>query len=87
MIDRHVTPDQFRLRLSEYLTGGACDTFYRHYLHLWDDARVYAHEDDELREAKDEVEQLREALAQARLDIAEMHAELERMKEKPKKRG
>jgi len=85
--DRNVTPTQFRARLSEFLTGGPCDTFCIIYNRLYEDAKVYEAEDDALREAKDEIEDLREALAQANLDLAEAKAEIENAKEKPKKRG
>ena len=85
--DRHPNPTQFQARLNQYLTGGACDTFSRIYAELYEDAAVYAQEDDELRACKEEVEELREALAQAQLDLAEARAEAEKAREKPKRKG
>ena len=96
--ERNPNPVQFRARLSEYLSGGACDTFCSIYKALYEDAAVYAQEDDELRAAKEDVEELREALAQANMDLAEAKAEValfvmnpdarpEKTKEKPKRKG
>ena len=96
--ERNPNPVQFRARLSEYISGGACDTFCSIYKALYEDASVYAQEDDELRACKEEVEELREALAQAQLDLAEARAEValfvanpdnapEKPKEKPKRKG
>lgn len=91
--ERNLNPTQFRARLSEYLSGGACDTFCGIYANLYNDAAVYAQEDDELRECKEEIEDLREALAQAQLDLAEARAEValfvanpDNAPEKPKKK-
>lgn len=82
--DRHPSPERFRARLNEYLTGGACETFAGHYQRLWEDARVVAAEDDELREAKEEIEELREALKQRGLDLAEAYVEIETLKDDAK---
>lgn len=84
MITRHVTPGEFRLRLSEFLTGGACDTFTGHYRRLYDDAFVLVQEDDELREAKEELAEVKSALQDANLDLAEARAEIEKLKAKRK---
>ena len=86
MIEKHLTPTQYRLRLSEFLTGGTGQTFWDAYARLYDDALTLSHEDDELRELKAEVDQLRSALQDANLDLLEARAERDglRAKRKPK---
>lgn len=86
MLDRCVSPHQFRSNLSQYITGGMAQTFCDAYARLYDDALTLSHEDDELRELKAEVDQLRSALQDANLDLLEARAERDglRAKRKPK---
>lgn len=84
---KNLTPDQFKARLSEFLTGGPCETFYSHYLHLYNDAMTVAHEDEDIRELKEEVDQLRVALQDANMDLLEARNELAKLKAKPNKKG
>ncbi len=87
MLDRHPTPDQFKARLWEYLTGGMGETFASAYTRLYEDAKLYEHEDDELREAKEELDEVKVALQDANLDLLEARAEIERLKEKAGKKA
>jgi len=87
MLDRHPTPEQFRARLHEYLTGGMAETFAVCYTRLYEDAKLYWHEDDELREAKEELDEVKVALQDASLDLIEAMAEIEKLKEKAGKKA
>lgn len=85
MLDRHPTPEQFKARLWEYLTGGMGETFASAYTRLYEDAKLYEHEDDELRAAKEELDEVKVALQDVSLDLLEARAEIAALKEKGKK--
>ena len=85
MLDRHLTPDQFDLRLGEYLTGGMGATFAGAYRRLHEEAALFEHDDDELRDTKEALDETRVALQDAHLDLLEARAEIAALKEKAEK--
>ena len=87
MLDRHMTPNQFDARLGEYLTGGMGATFSGAYRRLHEEAALFEHEDDELREAKEELDEVRVALQDTSLDLIEARAEIEKLKENAGKKA